>query len=426
MKTKFENSIKESLEQFELPYDASAWTALSQKLDVLQPVSAPKSNLLSTNGKWFLAAGIVTIAATITYFVSRPDTTVDAAKEKTVAVVKNNSNQTGIETTTSNGTNPTKINSNQSEPTNSTDKSTFANQAQKTLKGTETKESTTSNSENSSANNGSSETGTANQRNEQNTNGNGNRPSGPAKIIVPFVSDICLGETISIKNDNTTDLVLYGPSKEYTLKKNSSNKLEFSAPGKYEIISNGQEIASFYVNSLPKLDFTIDYQNQFEDGLPTTKVQTFSDGNSFTWNSERTSKSGKATVFHFFTKGTHDITLKGTSDAGCKAEISKAIEISSDYNLFAPNAFEPSHHDPRRNRFIPNALLVRDTPFTMIIVDPKTGVTLFTTTNAEDGWDGIDRNTGELVDENTYVWKVFLKKPIAGEKSEYSGTVYRK
>ena len=67
MKQNLENSIKSSLENFELPYDASAWSALSKKLDVVQPTSTPpKSNL----GKWGVAAGAAVAISIATYFIA--------------------------------------------------------------------------------------------------------------------------------------------------------------------------------------------------------------------------------------------------------------------------------------------------------------------------------------------------------------------
>ena len=54
-----ENNIKESVKGYELPYDPSAWKAMSKKLDQVMPVS-PKSNL-----KWYLG-GAATIAVIVT------------------------------------------------------------------------------------------------------------------------------------------------------------------------------------------------------------------------------------------------------------------------------------------------------------------------------------------------------------------------
>ena len=68
----------------------------------------------------------------------------------------------------------------------------------------------------------------------------------------------------------------------------------------------------------------------------------------------------------------------------------------------------------------------RDTPFHMIVIDPADGAILFETSTADQPWDGIDRNTGKMVDENkSYVWKVILEQPESNEKPEYLGTVVR-
>jgi hypothetical protein len=426
MKTKFENSIKESLDQFELPYDANAWTALSKKLDLVQPVSSPKSNMLSTGGKWFLAAGIVTIAATITYMVVNNNSKEQDANTKTTLITETKSTAEDLSSTVNKNIDLKSI-GNSSEGNNEIYENhpeKFYNTAKIAVDRSKTNHVVNSNTDENIL-----LKYIATDKNMKSGGNIANEPHKPplnVAVIIPKVSDVCSGEILAIKNENNFDLFITGPNKEYNILKNSSAKFEFKESGHYEVYNRTHLIANFNVNPAPKVDFIIDDQVQFEDGLPSTKVQSYADASSFVWNCEKSTKTGKTATFHFFTKGSHEITLKSNSDKGCTSEITKTVEISSDYNLFSPNAFEPNNSDSRRNRFIPNALLVRDTPFTMIIVDPKTGVTLFTSSNAQDGWDGIDKNTGELVEEATYVWKVFLKKPILGEKSEYSGIVFRK
>jgi len=41
MKSNIENSFKESLGNYELPYNADAWKALESKLDAKMPASKP-------------------------------------------------------------------------------------------------------------------------------------------------------------------------------------------------------------------------------------------------------------------------------------------------------------------------------------------------------------------------------------------------
>ena len=73
---------------------------------------------------------------------------------------------------------------------------------------------------------------------------------------------------------------------------------------------------------------------------------------------------------------------------------------------------------------MPRALKERDTPFKLIILDRRDGHIIYETTDANQGWDGIDRQTGTMVDyEQTYIWKVTLVSPQPGEQAEYFGTI---
>lgn len=423
MKQNLENSIKSSLENFELPYDASAWSTLSKKLDVVQPTSTPpKSNL----GKWGVAAGAAVAISIATYFIAsnneEPQNTAQISQESTVE----NSPQTEDAATTENKTenaNETVKQENSVITNNSTH-----TQVENNGVGKETHSKTDASSKGPDSP-FSPQTNDNTAVNGKTIGVAGNKPAPTANYILPKVKDVCQGESIALKNENSEELTVVTPSnKKFIVAKKGILKLDVNETGTYEM-AIGSQHSTFHVNSKPKLDFTIDEQTQFDNGVPSTPLQTFSDGSNFVWTFDDSSVKlkGKSVDAHFFTKGTKTITLSAEGEKGCVAKTSKEIEISSDYKLFAPTGFDPNHSDPRRKHFIPNALLVRDVQFTMIIVDPKTGATIFTTNNASNGWDGIDTTTGEIVPENsTYVWKVFLANPLPGEKSEYSSTVVRR
>jgi hypothetical protein len=102
------------------------------------------------------------------------------------------------------------------------------------------------------------------------------------------------------------------------------------------------------------------------------------------------------------------------------------IQIPSDYNLLAVNAFNPQSQDSRNSTFMPYALTIRQTPFSLIVLDPDNGGLVFETKDAGNAWDGIDRRDGKLVPGNkAYIWKVVIQRPIQGEKGEYRGTIVR-
>jgi hypothetical protein len=61
MNMNLENNIKQSLENFEMPYDHKAWEALSHKLD--EKMSVEISNSRKFNYKYIVAAGITSVIA---------------------------------------------------------------------------------------------------------------------------------------------------------------------------------------------------------------------------------------------------------------------------------------------------------------------------------------------------------------------------
>lgn len=420
MKNNLENSVKQSLEGFELPYDASAWTAFSQKLDVVKPVSTPTPK--GGAGKWIVAAGIVTVVSVGSYLYMTNDAepkTATAAAETTIETQNNEQksqstsdiNASKEQKSVDSAVKNEKISENK-EATSIKEQKSNSNLDNTWFDDSKSKKEVTSNPTTSSA--------TA-------SNGKVDAPVKSKTFKVPFVKDICVGDAITIKNENDSDLILALPNgKRQIIRKSTNLNSKATVSGEYHLISEESEIASFKVNKLPNLDFTIDDQLIAENGVPTVPVATYSEGSNFTWIAEGINRklSGKTQDIHFFTQGTKTITLQAENEKGCVGEVSKTIKIEEDYNLFAPNAVNPWSSDRRKNRFIPRALNVRDVQFTMLIVDLKTGVIVYMTTDANEGWDGVDKNTGELVPEGSvYAWKVHLKNPLPGEPSDYKGTV---
>ena len=63
-----EQNFKNSLENYELPYNATAWDSLSSKLDIEMPVSEATSPAAS-NFKWYIASSSVIILGVVAYFL---------------------------------------------------------------------------------------------------------------------------------------------------------------------------------------------------------------------------------------------------------------------------------------------------------------------------------------------------------------------
>lgn len=430
MKSNIENSIKESLEKFELPYDASAWDAMSKKLDAAKPGASNGGG--SSIGKWVAAAGIATISTIgILYLFNSDDSSSTSAQSATnkniTSEVSNssNDNKNVIEGTSSNSN---VINDNEGIENSS------INNINQTS--TSTSHSTSNNELIETQSTNTFQNPVDNQNTTSNNTLDSNNPNSPSntieKVLIPNIKDGCQGDFKTIVNDNNRRIRIISPSNDiYEVQPNSTLTIEATVSGEYKVEiqkSAWKEISSFTIGKKPQLDFTANESTQYENGIPSIPLVTYSEGSNLTWSFEgiKQNQKGNEAFAHFYSKGKYNVTLTGEGTLGCISSTSKTIEVYEDYNLFAPTAFIPGDANPKNAFFMPMALTVRDVQFNMIIIDPKSGNVVFETNNASNGWDGIDKNTGQMTRPNTaYIWKVVLQNPEPGERSEYSGTITR-
>jgi hypothetical protein len=419
MKNNLENSIKESVKGYELPYDPSAWEAMSKKLDHVMPVS-PKSNL-----KWYLggAATVAVIITTIALWPADKSTSIDNAKtaQNELSSVNNTVNTENSSTTTSNNKSDKTNTVSKDASINTIEVATDVNPVKQILNEVNIISPLKVNNSNQSTNptvNPISYTGIS--------------PMSSKKIEIADMNNICLGESISIVNKNDVNLTIIDPNGTKTIiKSNKTTSITPELEGKYTIGSseNGQLTSkSFNVVPLPKIDFSIDDQNSYENGLPSINVSATTSGYSYTWDLENQKGSvyGKDISVHYFNKGSYKVSLTIQGANGCKATETKTIHIADDYNLLAVNAFDPNANDMRLNSFMPFALTQRNVDFNMIIIDPKDGAVIFETNDATNHWTGVDKRNGQMVPANkAYIWKVVIQNPVKGEKSEYKSTIIR-
>ena len=255
------------------------------------------------------------------------------------------------------------------------------------------------------------------------TNSNSSAP-----LIIPAVQDVCEGASIEIDNTNNVSLQISGPEQQITIPANSIRTINISKEGVYSLRAlNGNTTGNsqtFSVKRAPNVDFSIDLDNKFDKGLPTTYVNTDVIGEQFNWSFNKQKATGRSAGAHFYAKGEHEIELTVTANNGCTSSIVKSIFIDENYNLMAENAFIPTDNDPRNNTFMPYALTVRDVKFTLIVLDPSDGHMVFKTNDSSNGWDGTDMKTGSPVAfEKSYIWKVVILNPEPNEQNEYGGNI---
>ncbi|MDO7614168.1 MAG: hypothetical protein MUQ75_08000 [Crocinitomicaceae bacterium] len=422
---KLEDLFKSALRDQELPYNEGAWNQMSKKLDA-------RSGGASGNLNWILgAAGVLVVAVgTLLYFNGNNGSNIQENKEKSIASLETKS----IENTNSNDIDSDElISENQVQEDNATENSNNEVKVKTKITSKETnpeevvqiieccdekvvrlippvyRETTLVEV--------SEEINTAKED----------------VLTYNILIDKCLNDEFVYSNKNNKSIWINTPSNRLIeIPGLSLFRETLQSKGIYHVgaLNEAQEFVSkqsFTVFEAKSSQLLVEDHLNYENGLPQLVANSYSEGDN-TWyvNDEAVSSNRKENSFNLFKKGSYNISLSTKDHKGCTSVSNVTFNVEEDYNLLAVNAFTPSSLDTRNRFFIPFALTQRGTPFHMIVIDPADGAILFETSTADQPWDGIDRNTGKMVDENkSYVWKVILDQPESNEKPEYLGTVVR-
>ncbi len=244
-----------------------------------------------------------------------------------------------------------------------------------------------------------------------------------------------VNKTISRSHTTNIDNTII-PIKEDIINHSSNsnlnvNNLEAKKIEEYKKINNSDNnnnLQNTTNSSLNTIDFEIDNDIFYENGLPTIHLKANSFATSYDWACEKLKSlpNTKEVDVHYFKKGIYSVKLSITNQNGQISSESKKITINQDYNLLAVDAFNPTENNIKTNTFIPFALTLRNVKFTMTIVDSKNGGIIYQTSDVSQPWTGIDMRTGNLVDQNeNCIWKVTIENPEQGENPVYKGVVIR-
>ncbi|GAB5418617.1 MAG: hypothetical protein Crog4KO_03740 [Crocinitomicaceae bacterium] len=464
MKDAFENSFKENLDNFEMPYDSAAWNAMQSRLDATASTpsfedkmkdgldanqypynpaawTAMSSRLDKANKggfkKWYVAAGIIG-AAVITTAILWPSASDNETPTKQVAQKSSTSTIAKDDNVKNGGKTQGNVNSQSSSNKENTPSNNVVSPASNGNTANATVSTPNGQAQNNQQNN------TANQSNQQTTtqttvqhtvntpipSGNGTTVE-TRKFILPAIPEsVCEGETIQIKNENDYAIVVIYPNGlNWVGRENQVTRLNPSIAGTYKVgylrNDNFKKKSEFVVNEAALADFDfVDISQKYLDGLPTIEVRSTSKASAYTWEYQNGTVRGEEVGLHFYEKGIHPVKMTVTNENGCSATVEKTVNVDEDYNLLAMTAFFPNGNDRETNTFMPYALMQRDADFTMIILDPNDGHVMFETSDSNEGWNGVDQQTGAQAPMGkSYIWKVTVLNPEKGESSNYTGTV---
>lgn len=366
---KIEEIIKKSLENAEAPYDAKAWDSMASRLDQVMPTSQPKGSF-----KWAWIASAVFIAGSATlFFVNQNAETTDK-----VELTQNKTEKTEKEADKS-------VEILKSiEPLNQD--SSIKTEAVKTDERIVTNEKS--------------------------------------------IKNVIKGESVR-SNNSSAGIVTDNKLQNHAVAPSVDKVNEIVQPTKVmKAVSLDKEFVSKEIVA-GKIDFNVSNETLYEKGLPFNSLTCNITAKSYKWTNEKgevLSTDQNANI-HLYTVGSHLITLTLETLDGEEQSVTKSVRCEVNYNLLAVTGFNPTSSDYRNNTFIPFALLKseRNIPFDMQIIDPKTGLVIFETKDADMPWNGVDSRTNQLVPVNaTYIWRVNIYEKAIGEPTNrYQGTITR-
>ena len=408
-----EKIFKTSLENHEVPYDGAAWEKLSKKLDD----TARKDKKSKSTTTWIIVSSIVVLSSSLLLINNSAETSTKKINKINNEIKDESLIRSSNEKVIENKLIVTKHKKTESE--------SKANVISKKIEfNIPTPNDKPANELNKIELKTPSETTNNARKNSE-------------KTTITFTASAkefyCLGETEELTNENNYPIYLISDSKKTIHFKSSERiKITFKEVGNYywsrePHLNTKEKMHAFYVKENPTAQLNIPTELDYSNGLPQLSLTSSAQHCNVKWYiNQKPSSTEKDLDLALFNKGNYSFTLVAQNNFGCTVEINKNFLVEENYNLLSVTGFEPSNPDPKRNTFLPYALTVRNTPFRMLIIDPKTSQIIYETTDKNKPWNGVDQKTDELVPENSdYIWKVTLFNPENNEKSEYRGKITR-
>ncbi|MCB0794000.1 MAG: PKD domain-containing protein [Flavobacteriales bacterium] len=433
----FEKKIKNSLDQYEVPYNSADWAQLEKALD-----GQSGHGRWSSSGLLALFVGGALITGTVLYLGSRPDRSSPATELVPMAgpedrLPEDPKEQNGSE---SNGAT--------SDAWANTDlvaeeRKAEADEASEPVESTPESQVIVPGkvSDDPERN-----TGSNNRQNEQKTVPS-TLPTGPVGNAPKDVTEVdgltiqasalegCPGTSIrfSVSNMPEEGIYLWNFGDGSFSNKPVPEHL-FAKSGKFEVmlsvsstdkgnIKNNPSSGHIVIHEAPDAKFHYSKQ-EFEGHIPSVHFENRSLGGvSYRWDFGDGNSSTIAHPDHVFRKqGTYTVKLSVMNEKGCVDKYEREIHIERDYTLGAPATFSPNG-DGVEDTFMPQTLRDLGVKFDLVIHEEKTGRQVFRTSDASIPWTGRVMNGSQLCPSGEYVWMVEIHEGAHIGDVVYDGKV---
>jgi hypothetical protein len=427
----FEESVKQSMEHFELPYAPSAWNDLERKLDQRSSgshwwVAALAAALVTSAGVWAIYQSNFNItkakAATASgrfaerYGYSSMTIQTGRASEFNSAEELSNSAGQASAQSENNAANTSASNSSLEKNNSSTSSSSIAANSGTVSEGA----STIIDSSVATVDSGN---WGVNDQNVSSTSAPANRELG----IMANVSNACAGSEIEFAATN-------GPKEgsflwnfgDASFSNSPNPKHKFSKPGVYNVslsvTNNDGKVTTkilndfITINDAPKAKLNVAFLNPAGDEATVKFMNLSEDATSYNWKfGDGTASSEVSPVRTFDGNGKHPVVLEVTNQHGCYDSDLKYITLVKDFNLNAPQKVSIG------SEFMPEALKQGKLKFVLRVFNGEK--LIFETNSKTKGWDGKFLDGGSAAAGQQFTWMAVVSNDSSNEEKYYSGVV---
>jgi len=420
----FEEQLKKAASNFEVPYDASAWSQLEAKMDA----AGTSGTSFSSSAKWFVAALVVVSLGTGLYFYNQPSST-----EITEPVVAEKTTEPKVAKT---------------EPIEVVKENTVQEKEQVEVVGTkELEPSTKETSSDMEINSKSEKSNTPTHKPEENEVAENKKPivpggktatteetkkaNHPVKqtqklVIESSVSTVCAGVEVSfILSEPTKGTVVWQVDNGGSVLGNELTHTFFEE-GKHVVratnidegeLSNELEIT---VNPKPEASFTM--TESMEDGaIPVVHFNANASGEKYyRWSLGDGFSGNGESISHTYVKAKdYEVSLYVMNKYGCSWTRYERFTNEKEFNLLAPNSFSPNG-DGTNDEWFPKALESGYYKFELNVYDRNNRL-IYSTQDPHGNWNGRVNGT-VAISGDFYFWNAVATDPD-GIQQQYKGII---
>lgn len=246
-------------------------------------------------------------------------------------------------------------------------------------------------------------------------------------------SEGCPGTTIDFGLDNSSENGIYlWNFGDGSFSNQARPSHTFSKAGSYEVMLSHSAVGGGSIMNRPVSDPIVIYEapeaafshikREFPNTVPSVHFENRSVGGMlYIWDFGDGSTSTAVHTDHVYKKkGTYSVVLTVTNGKGCVDRTERTVRIENDYDLHAPKTFSPNS-DGVEDTFMPEALKTLGAKFALSVMDRSTGQVVYETSEAARPWNGRVGNKGEPCSVGDYVWMVEMKDEKHG--GTYNGQV---